>query len=79
MLSFFNPTTVAHRKRELPHDDFRRPHYDYRRPDYDYRFMHDDYRRFYDDRLMTFVSRVPAPAAFRNKTSGGIEKSDNNS
>lgn len=41
-----------------------------------YRFMHDDYRRSYDDLLMNFMSCVPVPSAFRNKTSGGIEESD---
>jgi hypothetical protein len=65
-----NPAALDHPERELPHDDYRRPYYDYR-------FMHDDYRRPYDDFLMIFMSHVPVPSAFRNKTSDSIEKSDN--
>jgi hypothetical protein len=67
---FFNRAAVAHHKRELPHDDFRRAHYDFRdahfywrRPNYDFR--------------MTFISRVLAPSAFRKNTSGSSEEGDN--
>jgi hypothetical protein len=67
---FFNRAAVNHQERELPHDDFRRAHYDYRGAHY-------DWRRFYYDFRTTFVSRVPVPSAFRNKTSGSSEEGDN--
>ena len=65
----FEQAAIAHQERELSHDDFRRAHYYFWG-------AHDNCRRSYYDFVMMFVSRVPAPPAFRNKTSGISKEGD---
>ena len=54
----------------LPHDDFRRAH------DH-FRDAHDHCGRSHDDCVMMFISRVPVPAAIRNKATGGGKEAGN--
>ena len=56
-------------QRELAHDDCRRAQDHLRWP-------HDDDRRPHDDFIMTFVSRVSAPATICNNAAGGSEEGD---
>jgi hypothetical protein len=67
---FFNQAAAVHHECELPHDDFRRAHHDHRSAHYDWRGSDYDFR-------MTFISPVPVPSAFGNKTSSGGEEGDN--
>jgi len=66
----FTHAEINERARGSPHDDFRRTHNNFRD-------AHHDCRRPDDDCVMTFVSRVTAPSAIRNKASSGGEEDGN--